>query len=120
MIAGHALKKVGVGVVAVLFGLGGITLAADAKEKQQKDKPYPLSVCLVSDEKLGDMGEPHVLKYKGREIKLCCDHCEKDFRKEPQKFLAKLDEAAKSAATKPSTQPVADKKKHDHGHDHKH
>lgn len=119
MFAGDVLKKVGVVAVAALFGLGGAAFATDAKEKQ-KDKAYPLTVCLVSDEKLGDMGEPHVIKYKGREIKLCCDGCEKDFRKEPQKFLTKLDKAAKSAATQPSTQPAADKKKHEHGHDHKH
>ena len=117
MFAGNVLKKVGLVTVAALFGLGGAAFAADAKEKQ-KDKPYPLTVCLVSDEKLGDMGDPHVIKYKGREIKLCCDGCEKDFRKEPQKFLTKLDKAAKSAATQPSTQPAADKKKHEHDHKH--
>jgi hypothetical protein len=119
MFAGDVLKKVGVVAVAALFGLGGAAFAADAKEKH-KDKPYPLTVCLVSDEKLGDMGEPHVITYKGREIKLCCDGCEKDFRKEPQKFLAKLDRAAKSAATQPSTQQVKGKEKHEAGHDHKH
>lgn len=119
MFEGDSLKRIGVGVVALLLSLGGAAFAADAKEKQ-KDKPYPLSVCLVSDEKLGDMGEPHVIKYKGREIKFCCDHCEKDFRKEPQKYLAKLDKAAKSAATQPSSQPAKGKEKHEHGHGHDH
>ena len=69
-------------------------LAADAKEK--KPKPYPLDTCVVSGEKLGgDMGEPYMLTYEGREIKLCCKSCKKDFDKDPAKFVAKVDEAAK-------------------------
>ena len=124
MSPGQFPNRVRFGALAVLFALGGVTFAADAKEKQteeQKNKPYPLAVCLVSDEKLGDMGEPQVIQYKGREIKFCCDDCEKDFRKEPQKFLAKLDKAAKSSATKPTTQKSAPKDEgHKHGEGHKH
>ena len=115
------VKRFSVGLAALMVAVGSAAFAADAKEKQKpKDKPYPLSVCLVSDEKLGEMGDPHVIKYKGREIKFCCEGCEKDFRDDPQKFLVKLDKASKSAATKPSTQPAGDEEKHDHGHDHKH
>jgi hypothetical protein len=53
-------------------------------------KPYPLKACLVSGEELGKMGEPFRLVYKGQEIKLCCKGCEKDFNKEPEKFLQKI------------------------------
>jgi hypothetical protein len=121
MPAGDVLKKAGFGaVVVVLLALGSAAFAADAQEKKQEDKPYPLSVCLVTDEKLGAMGEPHVIQYKDREIKFCCDHCEKDFHKEPQQFLAKLEKAAQSAATQPSTQPAEGKEKHERGQDHKH
>src|SRR5687768_16313764 len=124
MSAGQFLNRFGLGALAVLLALGGVTVAADAKDKQtekQKNKPYPLAVCLVSDEKLGDMGEPHVIQYKGREIKFCCDHCEKDFRKEPQKFLAKLDKASKSSTTKPTTQKSGPKNEgHKHGESLKH
>lgn len=69
-------------------------VAADAKAK--KPKPYPLDTCAVSGEKLGgDMGEPYVFTYEGREIKLCCDSCKKDFDKDTAKFVAKVDAAAK-------------------------
>ena len=49
----------------------------DTKAKPAKTakavKPYPLDVCLVSDEAFGgDMGEPHVLVENGQEVKLCC------------------------------------------------
>jgi YHS domain-containing protein len=69
-------------------------VAADAKAA--KPKPYPLDTCVVSGEKLGgDMGDPYVFAYEGREIKLCCKSCKKDFDKEPAKFVAKVDDAAK-------------------------
>ena len=84
-----SLKTVLLGAVALTLSIGA-SVNAETKGKATT-KPYPLATCIVSDEKLGDMGEPHVIQYKGREIKFCCDHCEKDFRKEPQKFLAKLD-----------------------------
>ncbi|GAA5483167.1 YHS domain-containing protein [Haloferula sargassicola] len=55
-------------------------------------KPYPLEVCLVSGEKLGEMGEPHVIVYEGQTIKFCCEHCEPKFRKDPEKYLSKLEQ----------------------------
>lgn len=53
-------------------------------------KPYPLKTCVVSGEELGSMGEPMRFNYKGQEIKLCCKGCEKDFRKDPERFLQKI------------------------------
>lgn len=55
-----------------------------------KVKPYPLTTCPVSGEKLGEMGEPVSFVYQGQEIKLCCKNCRKDFDKDPAKFLSKL------------------------------
>jgi YHS domain-containing protein len=61
---------------------------------------YPLKVCLTSDEKLGSMGDnaEYIYREKGKPDRLivfCCDGCEDDFKKEPAKYLAKLDAAAK-------------------------
>ena len=51
---------------------------------------------MVSGEKFGgDMGEPYVFTHEGREIKLCCKSCKKDFDKDTAKLVAKVDEAAK-------------------------
>lgn len=82
--------------LALVLGLGaaGTAFAADKKEKP---KPYPLDVCLVSDEKLGEHGKPVVIEHKGQEVKLCCDGCEEPFKKDPAKFMKKLDEASKKA-----------------------
>ncbi len=77
-------------------------IAAEKKAKKPAPKPFPLSTCIVSDEKLGgDMGEPFVFTYEGREMKLCCKSCEKDFKKDKAKFVKKFDEAAKKVKAYP-------------------
>ena len=54
-------------------------------------KPYPLQICVVSGDKLGEMGPPVVKVYNGQEMKFCCKNCVKDFEKEPSKYLTKLE-----------------------------
>jgi YHS domain-containing protein len=61
--------------------------------KKVEAKPYKLTTCIVSDEKLGEMGEPFVFTHEGQEIKLCCKSCKKKFDKDPAKYLKKLSEA---------------------------
>ena len=70
--------------------------AADAKT-DVKVKPYTLNFCVVSGDKLGEMGKPFVITNDNREIKFCCKNCVKDFKKEPEKFLKKIDEAEAKA-----------------------
>lgn len=77
-------------------------LAADQKAKTKKLKPYPLKTCVVTDEKLGGMGDAYVFEYEGREIKLCCKGCLKDFKKEPAKYIKKIEEAEAKAKAKKS------------------
>lgn len=83
---------------AVAMALGYLAapftaLAADKKDA--KAKAYPLDTCIVSDEKLGEMGDAYVFTHKGQEIKLCCKPCQKDFNKNPDKYLKKLQKADK-------------------------
>ena len=78
---------------------------------------YPLNVCLTSDEKLGSMGENAEFVYRAagkpdRLVTLCCDGCADDFMKEPAKYLAKLDAAAKNKA--PSNKKTGAKQHHRH------
>lgn len=63
-------------------------LAADSRAKA---KPYPLATCLVSGEKLGEMGDPVVFTHEGQEIKLCCKSCKPKFDKAPATYLKKLE-----------------------------
>lgn len=94
------LRPITVGVMIAAFLTAPLTiLAADNKDtKSGKPKPYPLKTCVVSDEKLGgDMGDPYVFTHQGREIKLCCKSCLKDFNKDAAKFLKKIEAAEKKA-----------------------
>jgi hypothetical protein len=75
-----------------------MTLSSFSAEEKPtaKGRPYPLKTCVVSDEKFGgDMGDPYVFTYEGREVKLCCEGCLKDFKKNPAKYLKKMDAAEK-------------------------
>jgi YHS domain-containing protein len=84
------LKPVVAGVLLAAYCAAPLTgLAEDAKPKL---KPYTLKNCIVSGDKLGEMGDPYVYEYKGREIKFCCKSCVKDFNKEPAKYIKKIEE----------------------------
>ena len=61
---------------------------------------YPLATCIVSGDKLTEMGGPVKFVYNGREIQFCCKDCIKEFKASPDKFLAKLDAATKAKAAK--------------------
>lgn len=71
---------------------------------------YPLSTCIVSGEKLGEMGEPVVSQHESREIKLCCKSCAPKFKADPAGYLKKLDEAivAQQKAAYPTDVCVVD------------
>jgi YHS domain-containing protein len=87
------LKTVTLAVLLAALA-GSVSFGAD---KETKDKAYPLDKCVVSGEKLGEMGKPYVFKHEGREVQLCCKDCLKDFKKDPAKYMKKLDEAEAKA-----------------------
>jgi hypothetical protein len=96
-------------LIAAFALSAAVAVAADAPAKkhhrpatrpstQAAVQPYPLKTCIVSGEEFGgDMGDPVVMTYQGREIKFCCSSCVKKFKKDPEKYLKKLD-AAEAAA----------------------
>jgi len=48
-------------------------------------------VCPVEGGKLGSMGQPVKTTVKGQTVFLCCDGCEPELKKNPDKYLAKLE-----------------------------
>ncbi|MCC6680234.1 MAG: hypothetical protein IT445_04955 [Phycisphaeraceae bacterium] len=64
-------------------------------EKQQAD--YPLTTCLVSGEKLGEMGEPIDYVSGNRLARFCCPRCVKTFEKNPAHYLVILHRASEHA-----------------------
>jgi YHS domain-containing protein len=60
--------------------------------------PYPLDTCIVSDAKLGSMGEPVALVYEGQEVKFCCAGCIGAFKNDPDTYMKKLNPAGDAPA----------------------
>ena len=97
--------------------LGLALLTARAADEARKDT-YPLETCVVSGEKLGEMGDPVIFQYEGREVRFCCKDCRKDFLKNPAKYLKKLDEAAARNAEAHAEPKAEDRSAgHEHHHD---
>jgi YHS domain-containing protein len=86
---------------AALMALAVIT--ATAEDKKAALIPDKLTTCPVSGDKLGEMGKPYVMEYKGREVKLCCPDCKKDFEANPAKYMKKIEAADKAADSKKDT-----------------
>lgn len=57
---------------------------------------YPLDTCIVTDEKLGSMGEPLDYLWGTRVYRLCCGGCKKGVQKNADALWAKI-EAARAA-----------------------
>ncbi len=53
-------------------------------------KPYPLKVCIVTDNDINSMGDAQAFNYKGQQLKVCCEACIEEFNKNPAKYLSKL------------------------------
>ena len=84
-------------VAAVLAGICAPLAALAGDARADKKDSYPLTTCVVSGDKLGEMGKPYIYTYEGREVRLCCKGCLTDFQKDPAKYLKKLDDAEKAA-----------------------
>jgi len=87
------IKTIVVCVLTLAFVSGPVVSFAAEAKKDKKLKPYPLKTCVVSDEKLGEMGETYTFEHEGREVKLCCKSCLKDFKKNPAKYVKKMEAA---------------------------
>jgi YHS domain-containing protein len=51
---------------------------------------YALNTCVVAGGELGSMGEPVELVAGTQLVRFCCKACVPAFKKEPQKYLAKV------------------------------
>ena len=84
--------------VAVLAGVTPLLFAGCESDRHDHSthphsaaavKPYPLNKCLVTDEAF-EHGTPYTFVHNGQEVKLCCKDCLADFKKEPAKYMSKL------------------------------
>jgi hypothetical protein len=82
----NRLALLTLGLVALFAPL----VAAAKEDAKGAVKPYPLKLCIVTDNDLGSMGDERRFVYEGQEIKICCKPCERKFLKNPEKYLEKL------------------------------
>jgi YHS domain-containing protein len=96
----HLKHIIGALVLGGILASSTAALAADSSTPAQAKsaRPYTLKTCIVSGEKLGEMGKPYVFVHEGQEIKLCCKNCLKDFQKDPAKYVKKLAAAGDAKA----------------------
>lgn len=66
------------------------TQPAAEKSPERVGDPYPLATCPVSGEKLGEMGDPVIRIYDGREIRFCCEKCVPKFEADQEGYLKKI------------------------------
>ena len=77
--------------------------APDAAWLAKAKAEYPLKTCVVSGEDIGgSMGDgfDYVFQQEGkpdRLVRFCCEMCVPKFKKDPAKYLKKIDEAAAQA-----------------------
>lgn len=74
--------------LSVLIGLI-LTAAAFAQPVEVGN-----TICPVSGEKVGEMGEVVKVEHNGKVYNLCCSFCAKDFKKDPEKFSKIAEESA--------------------------
>ncbi|MFM1769387.1 MAG: hypothetical protein RJA22_1916 [Verrucomicrobiota bacterium] len=86
-------------LLLAVTALAAAPLAGVAADKKQV-KPYPLTTCVVSDEKLGadPSMKPYTFVHEGQEVKLCCKPCLKKFNQDTAKYLAKIEAGRKKDA----------------------
>jgi YHS domain-containing protein len=76
--------------ILTLIAITSLVLGAPAGGVAAAVKPYPKTICLVTDNKLGSMGTPVRKVYGDQEVKFCCKPCVAKFEKNPARYLAKL------------------------------
>jgi YHS domain-containing protein len=81
-------------ILIALFATLALFPASAHADPDKTVKPYPLNTCAVCGMKLGEIEKPYVFVYEGREIKVCDKGEAADFKKDPKKYLDKIDKAA--------------------------
>lgn len=81
--------------VCLLSSTGLAQHAAHQSQPKGSDSdrviPYLADTCPISGEKLGEMGDPVVREYDGREVRFCCKKCIPKFEADKKAGFEKLD-----------------------------
>ena len=79
------------GLAALLLGGFASCVSTDSGSTASRGvTPYTSDMCVITDNKLGSMGDPVTIVHEGRELKFCCQPCVAKFHANPEKYLSKL------------------------------
>ncbi|MCA9394547.1 MAG: YHS domain-containing protein [Candidatus Omnitrophica bacterium] len=111
----HAEMKEDHGHKGAMAAEGGMEGHASGAAHQDKAGLVDVGnkICPVSGEEIGAMGEGVDVEYNGKIYHLCCKMCEKDFKKNPEKYSA----IAEAEASHEDEGMDEEEEMHDH-HDH--
>jgi YHS domain-containing protein len=73
------------------LAIAAVVYAAPLMAETLHSNAYPLDTCIVTGEKLGSMGAPVSIQYKGREFRFCCAGCPPKFQADPEPYIKKID-----------------------------
>lgn len=90
LLSGLAALGLTLGLVSCATPGGGSTDPHAGHNMQTGVKKYTSDKCIVTDNRLGSMGDPITYVHNGQEVKFCCAPCIKKFKANPEKYLAKL------------------------------
>lgn len=93
------MKTLKTGILSALLLGAVISSALAGDDTKVKAKAYTLDTCAVCGMKFGARDKPYTFVYKEREIKVCDQDEAAEFKKEPAKYLKKV-EAAEAKAKK--------------------
>ena len=84
-------------LAALAFSQEGAKSASTEKKAQESaeewaGEPYTLETCAASGRPIDVKGTPQTVRFAGRELKFCCKGCADFVKKNPDKFLGKVDE----------------------------
>ncbi len=79
----------------VLLIWAGVITGVNAGEP----KPYPLTTCIVSGDKIDPNVQPTV--HKNQQVRFCCKGCIKKFEACPDKFMVRLQGTETGTGNKP-------------------
>lgn len=85
--------KAVLGLVVAALSLGLVSCGTPGAESGRQlinIKAYQSNECIVTDNKLGSMGDPVSLIHGDQQVKFCCAPCVKKFKANPEKYLATL------------------------------
>jgi YHS domain-containing protein len=84
-------------VIAIASGINKLSLAADSVPESssnvetKKAEDTGNKICPVSDEKIDEKTKA-TYEYKGKIYNFCCGMCVDEFKKDPEKYIKKVEE----------------------------